>query len=173
MNETIKQQIIKEINKKEAVRKEKKGAEKLKNFSWPSFFAGEEYNQELDQNSEIKDRINLIDCEKISNENKEFLEKKIKEIYDSSQNKQLIQEENFPIIWFKNIDQIKKDSALEKALLPVFDPAQNSSLSKGVNLTQFLLIATSKGKEVGKIPNPLMSRLDCINVDTAQPKQFF
>jgi hypothetical protein len=173
MNKTIAEQIQKEINKKGLVRKEKKNVKEQKKFSWPSFFAGEEYNQELTQNSEIQDRINLIDYEKISNQGKEFLENKIKEIHDNSHNKQLIQEEKFPIIWFKNIDKIEKNSALEKALLPIFDPAQNNSLSGGVNLSQFILIATSSSKNVAKIPNPLMSRLDCVNVDSVRPKQFF
>ncbi|CAG8761450.1 1956_t:CDS:1, partial [Ambispora leptoticha] len=49
-------------------------------------------------------------------------------------------------------------SVLEKALLPVFDPAQNTSLPQEVNLSQFILVATSSSKEVGKIPSPFMSR---------------
>jgi len=105
-----------------------------------------------------------------------LVENKIKEIVNSSANKQLIEQEKFPIIWFKNIDKIANKSPLQKSLLAVFDPAQNTTLSiKGeiINLSQFILITTSSTRDTGQLSNPLMSRLDCINVETAKPKEFF
>ena len=45
----------------------------------------------------------------------------------SGENKKLIEEENFPVIWFKNIDKIADGSPLQKSLLAIFDPAQNYS----------------------------------------------
>ena len=61
-------------------------------------------------------------------------------------------------------------------MLAIFDPVQNNSLSiKGetIDLSQFILIATSSIQDTGRLSNPLMSRLDCVNVDTAKPKEFF
>jgi len=41
------------------------------------------------------------------------------------------------------------------------------------DLSRFILIATSSTQDTGLLSNPLMSRLDCVNVDTAKPKEFF
>jgi len=172
----IAEQIEKTRKSKTWIRKEeKKKGRSSELFSWPSFFAGEEYNQELAKNSEIL-KNNIIDFSEEENKKKELVEKKIKEIANSSTNKQLIEKENFPVIWFKNIDKIENKSPLQKFLLAIFDPAQNSSLSiegETIDLSQFILIATSSTQDTGRLSNPLMSRLDCINVETAQPKEFF
>ena len=173
---TIAEQIEKTIESKTEARKEKKiKGENIKLFSWLSFFAGEEYNQELAKHSKIKDD-NIIEFSEAKSKEKEFIENKIKEIANSSVNQQLIKQGEFPVIWFKNIDKIADKSPLQKFLLAVFDPAQNSSLSVGgetIDLSQFILIASSSTRDTGRLSNPLMSRLDCINVDTAQPKEFF
>ena len=119
---------------------------------------------------------NIIDFGEEKNKEKEAVENKIKQIANSSTNKQSIERENFPVIWFKNIDKITNKSPLQKSLLAIFDPAQNNSLSiKGetIDLSQFILIATSSTQDTGRLSNPLMSRLDCVNVDTAKPKEFF
>lgn len=172
----IAEKIEKTRKSKTWIRKEeKKKGRSSELFSWPSFFAGEEYNQELAKNSEIL-KNNIIDFSEEENKKKELVEKKIKEIANSSTNKQLIEKENFPVIWFKNIDKIENKSPLQKFLLAIFDPAQNSSLSiegETIDLSQFILIATSSTQDTGRLSNPLMSRLDCINVETAQPKEFF
>ncbi|WP_147411679.1 hypothetical protein [endosymbiont GvMRE of Glomus versiforme] len=181
MNEKIiRDRILKEINKKRLIRKNKESGEELKNFSWPSLFAGEEYNLgfelELSQNLKIKNQTNLIDCEKINNKSKEFLENKLKEIFDNSQNQQLIKSKEYPIIWFKNINKIENESSFQKCLLAVFDTAQNTSLfikGEKVNLSQFILLATISTHDTSQLPNPIFSRLDCVNVDTAKPKEFF
>ena len=170
----IAEQIKKVIDSKIKVKNEndKEGG---KIFSWPSFFTGEEYNQELTKSSKIS-QSNIIDFEKEENRKKELVENKIKEIVNSSTNKKLIEQKDFPVIWFKNIDKIENKSPLQKSLLAVFDPAQNYSLSiKGeiIDLSQFVLIVTSSTHDTGKLSNPLMSRLDCINVETARPKEFF
>jgi len=173
---SIFEQIKKEVAIKTAARKEKKrNSEKIDIFSWPAFFAGEEYNQELAKNSEVPAN-NIIDFGEEKNKEKEAVENKIKQIANSSTNKQSIERENFPVIWFKNIDKITNKSPLQKSLLAIFDPAQNNSLSiKGetIDLSQFILIATSSTQDTGRLSNPLMSRLDCVNVDTAKPKEFF
>jgi len=172
----IAEQIKKTIASKREIRKEKKTKkEDIEFFSWPAFFSGEEYNQELVKNSEILED-NIIDFEKGENRKKELVENKIKKIINSSTNKQFIRQEKFPVIWFKNIDKIANKSPLQKSLLAIFDPAQNTSLSiKGetVDLSQFVLIVTSSTRDTGQLSNPLFSRLDCINVDTAKPKEFF
>jgi len=56
-----------------------------------------------------------------------LIESKIKEIVNYPANRQ----EEFPVIWLKNIDKIENKSSLQKSLLAIFDPAQNSSLSIG------------------------------------------
>ncbi|CAI2167568.1 8013_t:CDS:2 [Funneliformis geosporum] len=130
---------------------------------------------ELAKNSKILEN-NIIDFALKSNRKKEAVEKKIKEMAGSTTNQQLIQQENFPVLWFKNIDKIVNKSPLQKSLLAVFDPAQNASLTiqgETINLSQFILIATSSTCDTGQLSNPLFSRLDCINVETAKPKEFF
>jgi hypothetical protein len=63
---------------------------------------------------------------------------------------------------------------LENSLLPVFDPWQNSELfSEKLDLSKYILIATSSTRDMGQLPPPLTSRLDCVNVKTAEPKKFF
>jgi ATP-dependent Lon protease len=63
---------------------------------------------------------------------------------------------------------------LEQSLLPVFDPQQNTKLfNEGINLSDYILIATSSTRNMGQLSAPLTSRLDCINVETAKPRQFF
>lgn len=143
----------------------------LKDFSWVLFFAGEEFNQELSQNQE---KIKLIDFSETESKKGEWIEEKIREIYDDSENKKLIEEKIFPIIWFKNIEKIKSSSALEQSLLPVFDPQQNTKLfNEEVDLSNYILIATSSTRDMGQLSAPLTSRLGCVNVETAKPQQFF
>lgn len=172
----IAEQIEKTIEVKTKARKEKKvKGEDIKIFSWSSFFAGEEYNQELTKSGKVL-KDNIVDFSEEKSKKKELVENKIKEIVNFSTNKKLIEQEDFPVIWFKNIDKIENKSPLQKFLLAVFDPAQNSSLSiegETIDLSQFILIATSSTRDTGRLSNPLMSRLDCINVETAQPKEFF
>ncbi|CAG8654447.1 8268_t:CDS:2, partial [Ambispora gerdemannii] len=69
---------------------------------------------------------------------------------------------------------IESGSALEKALLPIFDPYQNTKLfSEEINLSDYILLATSSTRDMGQLSAPLTNRLDCINVETAEPKKFF
>ena len=168
----IAKKIKKTIESRREIRKEKKNkGEDIKIFSWASFFAGEEYNQELAKNDKIL-KSNIIDFSEENNKKKELIESKIKEIVNYPANRQ----EEFPVIWLKNIDKIENKSSLQKSLLAIFDPAQNSSLSIGwemADLSRFILIATSSTQDTGLLSNPLMSRLDCVNVDTAKPKEFF
>jgi len=171
----ISEQINKTLASKIEVKKKKTKGKEIEIFSWPSFFAGEEYNQELVENNQISED-NVIDFSQGKNKEKELVENKIKEIVNSSANKQLVGQGNFPIIWFKNIDKIVNKSPLQKSLLAIFDPSQNATLSiKGatIDLSQFVLIATSSTQDTGQLSNPLFSRLDCINVETAKPKEFF
>lgn len=161
-----------EKEKKIRKKKVKKDKDSIKDFSWVLFFAGEEFNQELTQNQETKD--NTIDFDQLVSDQGEIVEKKIREICDSAKNKQLTDNGEYPIIWFKNIEKIKSNSPLEKSLLPVFDPQQNTELfSDKIDLSKFILVATSSTNNMGKLSSPLTSRLDCINVSSAKPKEFF
>jgi len=54
--------LVKTLNNENTVKQKT-----TKGFSWVLFFAGEEFNQELDKN-ERGDKINLIDFEKESNQ---------------------------------------------------------------------------------------------------------
>lgn len=165
MNE-ISQQIKKALEKKFEVKK--LDEEARKKFSWPIFLAGDEYNQELtkliENNKILGNNVIVINFSEEKNKEKEYVEEQIKNSPESS------------IIWFKNIDKIEKKSPLQKSLLAIFDPAQNYSLSiKGetIDLSKLILIVTSSTHDTSQLSNPLFSRLDCINVDTAKPKEFF
>ena len=173
-----KELLLKTIEVKEKARKKISSKDKnnKKNFSWVSYFAGEEYNQELTQNHELQKKINgnVIDFSQVGKEEGDFIEKKITKIYNNSKNKQLVEKGDCPVIWFKNIEKIKSGSALENALLPVFDPEQNTRLfNQNLDLSQYILIATSSTRDMGQLPPPLTSRLDCVNVQEAEPKKFF
>ena len=155
-------------------RKAKEKGESIRHYSWVPFFAGEEFNQEILNYQEIKNRINPIDFDKLRGNSGEKIEERIKEIYDNDKNKQFVDNGEYPIIWFKNIEKIESNSALEKALLPIFDPQQNTELfNNGTDLSKYVLIATSSTRDMGQLSLPLTSRLDCINVKTAKPRQFF
>src|SRR3954470_4252322 len=94
----ISKQIEKTITSKIEVRKAKKTVGKeIEIFSWPAFFAGEEYNQELSKNSKVSAN-NLIDFSEEKTKEKELVENKIKEIVNSSANQQIIKQGDFPII---------------------------------------------------------------------------
>lgn len=155
-----KEKIIKKYRRKVAEELEKKGEQdvKVKDFSRVNLLAGEEYNQELIQ---LKDQINFIDFNQHNHENPEFVERKIKEIYNSFHNKELVEKGDFPVICFKNIEKIGKNRSLEEALLPVFDTQQNAELfNKEIDLSKFILIATTSTYETEKLSDPLLSRLD-------------
>jgi len=79
-----------------------------------------------------------------------------------------------PLILFKNIDKITNKD-LEEALLPIFDPKQNTDLfgNDKIDLSRFILVATTSTSDLGKISNHLISRLEILNVESAQPKKFF
>ena len=112
---------------------------------------------------------NIINFRQENNSSPQFLEDKIKKICEYSHDQQDI----FPILLFKNIDLITNKN-LAEALLPIFDPQQNTELFGGtINLSKFILVATTSTPDIGKISNHLISRLNFINVDTAQPKRFF
>jgi hypothetical protein len=144
-----------------------------KNFSWVLFFAGEEFNQELAKDGKVLAN-NTIDFGKEGSREGAWIEKKIKEICNTDENKRLIDERKFPIIWFKNLEKIPSGSELEKALLPIFDHQQNTDLfGEKISLKDYILVATSSTRDMGKLSPPLTSRLECINVETAQPQQFF
>jgi hypothetical protein len=148
----------------------------IKDFSRTYLFAGSEFNNELEQLSqhELKNQINFIDFNLFYNEAPEFIERKIKEIYNIPQNQKLIEVGNFPIICFKNVEKVERNQNLEEALLPVFDKQQNSELFHGeVNLSNFIILATTSTPQIGNLSDPLISRLDVVNVDTVQTKQFF
>jgi len=144
-----------------------------KGFSWVLFFAGEEFNQELAKN-ESQRKIETIDFEKESNQAGVWIENEIKRICKDGENTRLITEKKYPIIWFKNLEKIPSGSELEKALLPIFDHQQNNDLfGEEISLENYILIATSSTRDMGKLSLPLTSRLECINVETAQTRQFF
>ena len=131
---------------------------RLKDFSQTYLFAANDYNQELEQR---KDQINLIDFNLHYNESSEFVERKIKEIYNNSQNQKLIEVGDFPIICFKNIEKVGQNQALEESLLPIFDSQQNDKLfNEEVDLSKFILIATTSTYETEKLSGPLLSHLD-------------
>jgi hypothetical protein len=72
------------------------------------------------------------------------------------------------------LEKIPSGSELEKALLPIFDHQQNNDLfGEEISLENYILIATSSTRDMGKLSLPLTSRLECINVETAQTRQFF
>ncbi|CFW93005.1 protein of unknown function [endosymbiont DhMRE of Dentiscutata heterogama] len=167
-NETL---LIKTLNKEKKVKKKAQKEGISKNFSWVLFFAGEEYNQELAQ-QEIPEK-NIIDFAQVGQEKGEWIETKIKEIYQDNKNQQAIAAHNFPIIWFKNIEKITSKE-LEHSLLPIFDHQQNTNLfGEAIDLSNYILIATSSTRDMGQLSLPLVSRLECVNVDTVQPKKFF
>ncbi len=173
-----KELLLETIKTEKSVRQEKreKDSKNIKDFSWVPFFAGEEYNQILAQEQELQKNINdnTLDFSQLGDKEGNFIEEKIKQIYNNTKNKQLIDNGDYPIIWFKNIEKIKNGSALENSLLPVFDPWQNSELfSEKLDLSKYILIATSSTRDMGQLPPPLTSRLDCVNVKTAEPKKFF
>jgi hypothetical protein len=144
-----------------------------KGFSWVLFFAGEEFNQELEKIKSQR-KIELIDFEKQSNRAGVWVEEEIKRICNDGENNRLITEKKFPIIWFKNLEKLTSGSELEKALLPIFDHQQNTELfSNKIDLSDYILVATSAIRDMGKLSLPLTSRLECINVETAQTRQFF
>jgi len=168
--------LLTTLEKEKIVRQKKleKDKDNIKNYSWVLFFAGEEFNQELAGNQEIQPKINLIDFAKAGGKEGKWIEEKIKEFCNKTENKQLIEKKEYPIIWFKNIEKIKSGSSLEKALLPIFDPYQNTkSFSEEINLSDYILLATSSTRDMGQLSAPLTNRLDCINVETAEPKKFF
>nr|CAG8459906.1 1255_t:CDS:10 [Entrophospora candida] len=118
------------------------------------FFAGEEYNQELVQNQELQKKIFLtVDFSQVKKEDIQKIEEKIKETHDE-----------LCFIYVKDINK-GIDPQQEKTFLPYFDPSQEGS---GV-----VFIITSSTSDMGKLSTPLTSRLDCINAETANPKQFF
>lgn len=165
------------LEKKKIVKKkltESKDFKKdFEDSSWVLFFTGEEFNEELNKNQEI--RKNIIDFGNLTNGQGGIIEEKIKKICYNNKNQQLINNAKFPIIWFKNIEKIKNNSSLGKSLLSVFDPQQNMKLfgDDKINLSNFILVATSSINNMGDLSLPLISRLDCVNVETAQPKKFF
>jgi len=168
--------LLTTLEKEKIVRQKKleKDKDNIKNNSWVLFFAGEEFNQELAGNQEIQPKINLIDFAEAGGKEGKWIEEKIKEFCNKTENKQLIEKKEYPIIWFKNIEKIKSGSSLEKALLPIFDPYQNTkSFSEEINLSDYILLATSSTRDMGQLSAPLTNRLDCINVETAEPKKFF
>ena len=168
--------LLTTLEKEKIVRQKKleKDKDNIKNYSWVLFFAGEEFNQELAGNQEIQPKINLIDFAEAGGKEGKWIEEKIKEFCNKTENKQLIEKKEYPIIWFKNIEKIKSGSSLEKALLPIFDPYQNTkSFSEEINLSDYILLATSSTRDMGQLSAPLTNRLDCINVETAEPKKFF
>jgi hypothetical protein len=65
--------LLETLKKEKTIREKiKKGdRDAVKNFSWVPFFAGEEFNQTLTTNQEIKSRVNLIDFEQIGGKGKE------------------------------------------------------------------------------------------------------
>ncbi len=175
MNKELLLETIK-IEKVVRGKKREKDNDNIKEFSWVPFFAGEEYNQVLAQNQELQKSINdnVLDFSQLGDKEGIFIEEKIKEICNNTKNKQLIEKDDYPIIWFKNIEKIRGGSALENSLLPVFDPQQNTKLFSGeLDLSKYILIATSSTRDMGQLPPPLTSRLDCVNVETAEPKKFF
>ncbi|WNE40428.1 MAG: Lon protease [Mycoplasmataceae bacterium] len=161
------------LERKELAKRKLAKDKGLENYSWVLFFAGEEFDKKLTEIQEEKD--NIIDFGNLTNDQGGIIEEKIKKICYNNKNQQLINRGKFPIIWFKNIKKIKNNSPLEKSLLSVFDPQQNMKLfgDEKINLSNFILVATSSINSMGELSLPLISRLDCVNVETAQPKKFF
>ncbi|WNE41229.1 MAG: hypothetical protein mread185_000686 [Mycoplasmataceae bacterium] len=173
-----KELLLENIKERELARKTKakKDIDGIRKLSWVSYFAGEDYNEDLSQNQELKAKIgnNIIDFEQLESEKGDLIKQRITEICNDSKNNQLIKKGEYPIIWFKNVEKIKSKSNLESALLPIFDNQQNSKLfGQDLDLSKYILLATSSTKNIGKLSSPLTSRLDCINVKTAEPRSFF
>ncbi|CAG8439733.1 2071_t:CDS:2, partial [Cetraspora pellucida] len=94
------------------------------------------------------------------------------EEYNQELTQQEIPEKN--IIDFAQAGQEKGDKELEHSLLPIFDHQQNTKLfGEEIDLSNYTLIATSSTRDMGQLSLPLVSRLECVNVDTVQPKKFF
>src|SRR5688572_19117566 len=98
-------EVLKKLGTKKLVISQPENQSQHRDFSRVNLFAGEEYNQELAQ---LKDQINLIDFNQHNHENPEFMERKIKEIYNNPQNQELMKRGEFPVICFKNIEKIGK-----------------------------------------------------------------
>ena len=167
--------LPKTLERKKIAKAKIASGEGLENSSWVLFFAGQEFNEELEKEGQNINKENIIDFEKLESNQGEIVEESIRKICYNDKNKQLIFSGEYPIIWFKNIEKIKNNSRLEKSLLSVFDPQQNMKLfgDDKINLSKFILISTSSINNMGELSLPLISRLDCINVDTTKPKTFF
>src|SRR4051812_3000275 len=148
--------ILENLLKNEEKFRQKKGnLDDSKRFYSVQFFAGEEFNQALAQNQSVSKK-NIIDFGQINNKEGKFIEDRIKEIENDAKNKQLIEKKNFPIIWFKNLDKIVNNPAVEKSLLPIFDPQQNTKLfGKKIDLSNYILIATSSSRDISQLSPPL------------------
>ena len=151
-----KELLLKTVKKTEAFWEwtKKNDEDNINRFPRVLFFAGEEYNQELARNQELQKKIFFtIDFDQVKREDIQKIEEKIKETHDK-----------LCFIYVKNINKVT-DSNLEKTFLPYFDPSQEGA---GV-----VFIITSSTPDMGELSTPLTSRLDCINIETAKPKQFF
>ncbi len=147
--------------------KSKKGL--INEFSRCLLLSGQEHNQDLQDY--VKD-YNTIDFgSALRRKTPEIIEIEIREIWQNQKNKRAIEEEKYPIIWFKDLD--KCGESLEEALLPIFDSQQNFELFKEVNLAKFILISTTSSNGFLKFSGPLLSRLDVVNITEFQTKQFF
>src|SRR5688572_1415510 len=97
-----KELLLETIKTEKSVRQEKrkKDSKNIKDFSWVSFFAGEEYNQILAQEQELQKNINdnTLDFSQLGDKKGNFIEEKIKQIYNNAKNKQLIDSGDYPII---------------------------------------------------------------------------
>jgi hypothetical protein len=148
-------------------------------------FCGEDFNKELAREkviginkkiSEIKD-FNIIDFGLAENNKIDSLQKKIKNICQQEDNEsQRLALYNRPIIWLKNID--KADSKIEKKLLEIIDFEKNSNLEeyfeeikigekkykkkRTVNLSQFILLATTSSTNTETAPVQLRFKLNHI-----------
>lgn len=105
--------------------------------------------------------LEAVDFFDTENSNFDNIERKLREFYKEGQENP----QNCPIIVFRNIDCIAHDKTLIDSLLPIFDYQQNSNLfssspNGSIDLSQFILLATTKDENASELPKPLLSRLD-------------
>ncbi|CAG8497756.1 29283_t:CDS:2 [Gigaspora margarita] len=94
------------------------------------------------------------------------------EEYNQELAQQKIPEKN--IIDFAKFGSEKGDQELEQSLLPVFDHQQNTELfSDKIDLSNYILIATSATPDISQLSPPLVSRLECINHGKNDPRPYF
>ncbi|MCE8162613.1 MAG: hypothetical protein I3273_02445 [Candidatus Moeniiplasma glomeromycotorum] len=164
--------LINTIKREKKVRQEIKKNSSRSVIFQPLLFVGEKYNQELLELAQERGEIHasFIDFSKIGAAEKDdghWIEKELKQVYENRNNN-----EEFSLLCFLNLNEIG-GTVLEKALLPFFDFHQNTQ-HQDLDLSSFILVATSSTPQLGKLSPPLVSRLKCVNQEEVElSKTFF